>query len=103
MARPEPNIFSQKCGKACAGALTSISTLCEVCDVCERTDGPEKRASTVSSAIRIWSLRFGRIKIAPPKVRTEKGRASIRVHLSTALKHKCRLKLIHVFKVIRPV
>src|SRR5882762_5681008 len=83
MARPEPNIFSQKCGNACAAALTSISTLCEVC---ERIDGPEKRASTVNSAIRIWSLRFGRIKITPPKVQTEKGRASIEVHLSPSTK-----------------
>src|SRR5882762_10465944 len=103
MARPEPNIFSQKCGKACAVALTSISTLCEVCDVCERADGPEKRASTVNSAIRIWSLRFGRIKIAPPNVQTEKGRASSGCTFQRALKHKWRLKLNHVVAVIRRI
>src|SRR5712671_981837 len=89
MARPDPNILSQKCGKACAAALTSIST---VCDVCERTDGPEKRASTVNSAIRIWSLRFWRIKIAPPKVQTGKGRASIGVHLSPSTKAQMPLE-----------
>src|SRR5712671_7844436 len=103
MARPEPNIFSQKCGKACAVALTSISTLCEVCDVCERTDGPEKRASTVKSAIRIWSLRFGRIKIAPPKGSNRKRERQSQCTFHRALKHKWRLKLNHVVTVIKRI
>src|SRR6266849_8715298 len=83
MARPEPNIFSQKCGKGCVAALTSISTLCEVC---ERTDGPATTAITANSATRIRSLRIGRIKLAPPRVQTEKGRASIAAHLSSSTK-----------------
>src|SRR5580658_7120646 len=31
MARPEPNICSQKCGKACAGAEPSITIVSAVC------------------------------------------------------------------------
>src|SRR3954471_12165550 len=56
MARPEPNIFSQKCGKACAGAFASTSITsppaCAVAADCARTRSPLTAVKHISNAIR---------------------------------------------------
>src|SRR6266403_72460 len=89
MARPEPNIFSQKWGKGCEEALASISIVCG--DVCA---GEEEAAISRSAArvARRTAPKAGCIECSHRK----KGAADCSARpLQPALKHKSCLELNH--------
>src|SRR6266436_2353455 len=70
MARPEPNIFSQKWGKGWEGAAASISIVWAADATCGRSVAAERAAATRSNATRRTFLRTGRRHIASlPKKR----------------------------------
>src|SRR6266576_3753335 len=63
MARPEPNIFSQKCGNGWDGAAESTSTVCATCAGTRWTSRSTlaRAAKLTSRATRIdWTRRLGK-------------------------------------------
>src|SRR5580658_4015976 len=74
MARPEPNICSQKCGKACAGAEPSITIVSAVCaSAAPGNTSRSREAMIVLSIIALSVIVLSMIVLSEDDVLRETG------------------------------
>src|SRR5271155_1917263 len=85
MARPEPNICSQKCGKACAGAEPSITIVSAVCSGAAPGKITRSREAIIILSIIVLSednvLRETAMPFATPSLKTVSRLEVATVHL----------------------